>query len=165
MTDHGLLNAANQYGDMTPHLDTLTRFAEGARVIVEWGVRSGVSTWALLNGLPADGRLISVDITRQDWPDRITHDHRWTFIPGDDRAIGLPVQRADLVLIDTSHEYHHTLAELHRADALEPSWILLHDYELPDVEDAVAGFLRRTHHYRLAMVEHSQWGLAGLRRR
>jgi predicted O-methyltransferase YrrM len=164
MTDHGLLAHANLTVDMVPHLDTLSRMATGCWAIVEFGVRSGVSTWALLNGLDPDGRMVSVDIIRQDLPDRVTQDPRWTFVQGDDLHVGLPLGRADLVFIDTSHEYDHTLAELHIAAALEPKWILLHDYELTAVEDAIAGFLRRDRGYRLAMIEPSQWGLAGLRR-
>lgn len=155
---------AAAFGDMVPHLETLSRFASRASCVVEFGVRSGVSTWALLDGLPKGSRLISVDVSATDLPERITHDKRWTFVLGDDRSVDLPQGYADLVFIDTSHEYHHTLAELDIAASLRAEWILLHDYALPDVHDAVHGWLSRNPGYRLALIEPSQWALAGLER-
>lgn len=166
MTRTGTLQQhAAEMVDMVPHIDTLTRYAERANTILELGVRTGVSTWALLDGLHEDGRLVSVDIVdvRGHMPNRILADRRWTFLIGDDRTLALPIDTADLVFIDTSHEYHHTVFELDLAARLRAEWILLHDYELDDVADAVAGFLRRGT-YRLALIEPSQWGLAGLQR-
>lgn len=150
--------------DMLPHLATLTRLAESEDVIVELGVRSAVSTWALLDGLKHDRSLVSVDLARDARiPDRIASDPRWTFIEGDDRdpAVRARLPHAGLVLIDTSHEYHHTLAELEWARAMRVPRILLHDWTVPDVEDAVRGFIARTP-YRLWFLEPSDWGLVGL---
>src|SRR6185369_3226816 len=70
--------------DMAPHIDTLMRYAREARIVVEWGVRGGVSTWAILDALPISGRLISVDIVNCDVPLRVSDDPRWHFIVGDD---------------------------------------------------------------------------------
>jgi predicted O-methyltransferase YrrM len=150
--------------DMVPHLATLTRLAGECLRIVEFGVRSGVSTWALLDGLRADGRLVSVDIGAPAVPERVRLDPRWSFIQGDDRTVQLPVSDAGLVFIDTSHEYHHTLAELEVAARLDPAWIILHDYALSDVADAVHGWLRRNRKYRIGFLEASEWMLVGLRR-
>lgn len=131
--------------DMVPHLETLTEYASHSQVIVEFGVRGGVSTWALLDGLPPEGRLFSVDIDncRQTVPDRVRNDHRWTFLHGDDMdpaVQALLPELADLVFIDTSHEYAHTVLELGFALGLEPSWILCHDAEWPGVSQAMAEF-------------------------
>ncbi len=70
--------------DMHPHYRTLTRYAQECSVIVEWGVRGGVSTWALLDGLPADGVLYSVDVIDCIVPPRVSQDPRWVFLVGDD---------------------------------------------------------------------------------
>ena len=157
---------ASRTRDMVPHTATLTRYAQDAHIILELGVRTGVSTWALLDGLSESGHLVSVDIDDvwEQLPDRITKDPRWRFVNADDRD-GLPIKAADLVFIDTSHEYHHTLAELEMVGALNPRWILLHDYALPDVQDAIHGWLSRDRRYRLALLESSEWMLAGLERR
>lgn len=150
--------------DMLPHLDTLTRLASRELVIVELGVRSAVSTWALLDGLPGDGELVSVDVVRDERiPPRVANDPRWRFVEGDDRDPGVRRQlpHADLVLIDTTHEYHHTLEELEWARTMKVPRILLHDWTVPDVEDAVRGFIARSP-YRLWFLEPSDWCLVGL---
>lgn len=159
---------ARHYVDMAPHVDTLVGLARTAPVIVELGVRGGVSTWAFLDGLPEDGRLVSVDIDGRVpdlVPPRVKDDTRWTLIIGDDRDKHIQQQLppADLAFIDTSHEYHHTVAELSLVARLEAHRIVLHDWNLPDVQDAVLGFTRRSR-YEIERIEDSQWGLAILRR-
>jgi predicted O-methyltransferase YrrM len=155
---------AERWVDMAPHLETLTMLAGRAKVAVEFGVRGGVSTWALLNGLPADGQLISYDIDeccRETCPPQLFEDPRWEFVIGDSLTADLP-SRADLVMIDSSHEYDSTCVELQRAAGLTPSVIVLHDYydpPHPGVRRAVDEFVADSA-YRIERVEDSQWGLA-----
>ncbi len=134
---------AAAFGDMTAHTSTLTDYATECQTIVELGVRSGVSTWALLDGLPEDGDLISVDIVQPDVPARVSADHRWRILVGDsvspevrDR---LP-ETADLVFIDTSHEYAQTVKELALAASLKPKRIVLHDGDMWTVAKAIREF-------------------------
>ena len=137
---------AYRWVDMAPHVATLTRLATEARTIVELGGREGVSTWALLDGLPADGRLYSVDIQRDSQPPRVTDDSRWTYIIGDDLSPEVHAQlpeRADLVFIDTSHEYEHTVSELVYALSLSPARIVMHDYVMEPVARAADEFCAR----------------------
>jgi predicted O-methyltransferase YrrM len=132
--------------DMAPHIATLTRLARGAQVIVELGVRGGVSTWAMLDGLPSTGTLYSVDIVDCVVPPRVSADPRWTFIVGDDMDPAVQAQlpaAADLVFIDTSHEYEHTVAELAWALTLTPARIVMHDYVMADVLRAGTEFCAR----------------------
>jgi predicted O-methyltransferase YrrM len=84
----------------------------GATKVIELGTRSGVSTIAWLYALEGTGHLWSVDLDGK--PPIGDHDH-WTFIQGDDtdfcvRAL-LP-SPVDIVFIDTSHLYEHTVVEL-----------------------------------------------------
>lgn len=137
--------AADQV-DMAPHIATLTRYARECHTIVELGVRGGVSTWALLDGLPADGHLWSVDIIDCVVPPRVSGDERWTFIIGDDldpSTIAQLPASADLVFIDTSHEYAHTCAELAWAQTLSPARIVMHDYVMEPVKRAAGEFCER----------------------
>lgn len=133
--------------DMAPHVWTLVQHAKAARTVVEFGVRGGVSTWGILSGLPEDGELWSVDITDCVVPPAVSTDPRWHFIVGDDMdpevQRRLP-DRADLVFIDTSHEYEQTVAELAYALTLEPVRIVMHDYVMPPVAKAGTEFLERT---------------------
>jgi len=152
--------------DMVPHIATLYRLAAGADNIIEFGVRSAVSTWALLDGLSPDGHLHSYDIderTRENVPERVYLDPRWHLHLCDSLDAERPPVPPDLVFIDTSHEYHQTLAELQLAGSWGTPLIVLHDWALPDVQDAVRGFCDRSA-YRIAGIEESQWGLAWLRK-
>lgn len=129
--------------DMYPHYPTLTRLARECATIIEWGVRGGVSSWAFLDGLPEDGRLVSVDIVPCTVPLRVAGDPRWTFIVGDDLDPAVRAQlpaRADIVFIDTSHTYEQTIAELDIALDYTPRRIVLHDVNQPQVRAAVDEF-------------------------
>lgn len=85
-----------------------------ATTVFELGTRTGVSTIAWLYALEGKGHLVSVDLDTK--PPIGDHDH-WTFIQGDDtnpdviarlRRLG----PADIIFIDTSHLYEHTVTEL-----------------------------------------------------
>lgn len=163
-----LIEHALHYRDMVPHVATLTRLASSASSVIELGVRAGVSSWAILDGLPGGTTLTSVDLDgrcHRQVPLRVHDDPRWTFLAGDTRNpevwAGLPL--ADLVLIDTSHAYATTRLELALAVLQMPRTIVLHDFNERGVEDAVRDFRRAVPEWQLT-VEPSDWGLAVLRR-
>lgn len=171
--DITLQEYADAWLDMAPHIDQLGQYAEDARVIVEFGIRGAVSTWAMLDRLGPDGWLIGVDIDpNPPIPDRVRDDDRFEFVHGDAATVDLPVAHADLVMIDASHEFTSTVAELVRAASLTPDYILCHDYlysQTPQVARAIDGYTMpgylRDEPYRLSHVHHSRWGLAVLVRR
>jgi methyltransferase family protein len=151
--------------DMAPHYRTLIRLAGEAKTIIEWGVRGGVSTWALLEGLPPDGRLFSVDIIPCIVPPRVSGDPRWTFIVGDDLSPAVREQlpgQADLVFIDTEHTYEQAGAELHLAEQYSPKRIVLHDINQPQMRSAVDDFCAASD-WRMVAYE-DPFGLATLER-
>lgn len=111
--------------DISLHLPFLYDSAQGATVI-ELGVRTGNSTAAFL---AAGAEVWSVDTGEPQVPGEWRGNPRWHFLLGDDlhpsvRA-ALPA-RCDVLFIDTSHTYEHTLAEL-RAYAPRARLVLLHD--------------------------------------
>jgi cephalosporin hydroxylase len=162
---------ARLFVDMAPHIDTLIDLAKGASVILELGVRTGVSTWAFLTGMSKIGFLLGVDfdqrIVADNWlPPQVIDDSRFMFIEGSDTDPELVATypfEPDIVMIDTSHTFDQTLAELAIADSIQAKTIILHDYALPDVRDAVNGFLDCAS-YDVSLVEQSQWGLVVLSR-
>ena len=100
-----------------------------AQHVIELGTRTGVSTVAWLYGLEQTaGRLTSVDVDER--PDIGFHEH-WEFIQGSDvdPAVVSQLDEADIVFIDTSHLYDHTLQELriYRHLVREGGLIVLHD--------------------------------------
>jgi len=124
-------------GDIGLHLPYLHQRAKAAKVALELGVRSGCSTAALLCGMEeGDGILWSVDIDQPQAPayDWLGHP-RWVFHQGDDvilAATDLLPAELDLLFIDSSHRYSHTLSELqlYGPRVKVGGVILLHDTEL-----------------------------------
>ncbi len=118
---------ASAASDIRDHLGTifLETVLSRPRLIVELGTRGGVSTRALLAAAEvADAHVLSVDLadcSGVELPQRFRP--RWSFVRADDVAFagkgfadfctgrGLPA-RAEAILIDTSHEYDHTRAEI-----------------------------------------------------
>jgi len=119
----GYMDRLGRWSDIQEYLPYLYETAksyEHVRVL-ELGSRKGNSTLAFLAAaVYSDGHVVSVDI------DPVADDPagmrpwrrtpRWTFIQGDDMdefvQAKLPPQ-VDILFIDTSHEYEHTLAELY----------------------------------------------------
>lgn len=132
----------NSLSDIYQHLPTLygqaVRYPEA--VVLELGVRSGNSTAAFLAAAEkVDGTVWSVDIqeprSRSNWHDT----GFWNLIIGDD--LSAEVQAAtpaevDVLFIDTSHAYDHTLSELRTYVPRVRSGgvVLCHDTELESPE-------------------------------
>jgi predicted O-methyltransferase YrrM len=128
--------------DIVDHLPRLHQEASVAGVtVIELGVRSGNSTSAfLLAAEQQDGHVYSVDIDRPRLP--WAGHPRWTFMMGDDLLLAddLP-NGVDVLFIDTSHHYSHTLAELDRyvPKVRFGGVVLLHDSELERPDGAPHG--------------------------
>ena len=103
--------------------------------VAEFGVRSGNSTCAFLAALEVvPGTLWSVDLSWPQVPDEWHQLSHWKFMPGADLAhpvIAWVPDRLDVLFIDTSHWFEHTLAELGTyAPRVRPGGvILMHDTE------------------------------------
>jgi len=122
----GYLDRMSRWSDIREYLPLLRDFARsypGVRVL-ELGARTGNSTLALLAGaIEAGGHVTSVDIDKvtnyrngmSDGLSAWTGIPEWTFIHGDDMdpaVQGRLPGEVDVLFIDTSHYYDHTLAEL-----------------------------------------------------
>lgn len=119
-----------RFHDMVLELD--------AQHVLELGTRTGVSTLAWLYGLAkTGGRLTSVDI--DPCPQIGSYGH-WEFIQGDDcdPAVFARLAPADIVFIDTSHLYDHTVRELflYRHLVKPGGRLVLHDTMLERPEGA-----------------------------
>jgi cephalosporin hydroxylase len=116
------LDRASKWSDIQEYLPFLHEQAwsrPGCRVL-ELGARRCTSTLAFLAGVAeAGGHVWSCDVQDvRQLPGGIgmwARNPLWTFVQGDDMDDDVQAQLppvCDLLFIDTSHEYEHTLAEL-----------------------------------------------------
>jgi cephalosporin hydroxylase len=141
-----------QVTDIRDQLPVLYAWACHAKRVIELGVRGGNSTSAFLAALErGGGELWSVDISVPGVPLWWHELPSWHLMVADDcdpRAVSFCPGEADVLFIDTSHYYDHTLAELRayapkvRAGGL----ILMHDSgpDWPDVAQALNAWCRET---------------------
>ena len=131
---------ASTPSDIVNHLPRFVQMVldRDAKHVLELGTRTGVSTIAWLYALEQTwGRLTSVDIDARPAIGEFEH---WRFIQGDDMdpAVFTQLEPAEIVFIDTSHLYDHTLRELNLYRHLvKPGGVLvLHDTMLERPEGA-----------------------------
>jgi predicted O-methyltransferase YrrM len=136
--------------DINEHLPTLYELVLelNAQQVIELGVRWGDSTSAFLAALEqTGGKLWSCDIVEPLAPiasfwGRCPH---WTFVLGDDQdLVDETPDEVDILFIDTSHEYPHTLWELEHYSPKVRSGgcIVLHDTTIEAVVESIEMFLR-----------------------
>ena len=148
--------------------EVLSTFVKRAKVetILELGVCTGVSTRAFLKALGGTGRLWSVDIyPRLEHTLKIQEAYpEWTFLVEDDLTLEWD-RIVDLIFIDTSHVYKHTLGELVKFSPFARSWIFLHDTSaFPGPAKAIQEFLAEQYNWVCAEWAHHH-GLALLMRK
>lgn len=133
---------ASVWSDIQDWLPTLYETVAGYphATVLELGVRRGNSTAAFLAALEdVGGQLWSVDVRTPAVPPLFWQCGLWTCRIGDDCdpviADALPAQ-LDVLFIDTSHHYDHTLAELRLyVPRVRPGGtVLMHDTELEQPE-------------------------------
>ena len=126
------------WSDMQAQAPLLREAARGyARpVIAEFGTRTGESTAAFLAGAAASGGHVwSIDVGPVTVPGWWQDTGLWSFLTADDMseaaAAWLP-DELDILFIDTSHLYDHTLAELRAyVPRVRPGgMVLCHDTEM-----------------------------------
>ncbi len=125
-----------QQSDIYLHLPRFVELVRetDAKHVIELGTRTGVSTIAWLYALEGKGKLTSVDLDPK--PEIGDYDH-WTFIQGDDLDMGW-LESAEIVFIDTSHHYDHTVKELEMYRHLATKRIVCHDTQLRRPEGSPA---------------------------
>ena len=119
--------------DISDHLPTLYMLARMSSYVVEFGVRDGVSTRAIIeSGTPS----LHVDIEPAPFPFEKPH---W-FAQASSLDVRIPP--TDLLFIDTEHTYEQLSRELALHCDSVHRWIAMHDTEkFPDLRRAIADFL------------------------
>lgn len=115
--------------DINEHLPTLSTYASECNVIVELGMRYGLSTVALLHGI-GKGSLYSYDIQKTFAAQGISelakdNDINFVFTEANDLEVEIP--ECDLLFIDTLHNYSQLKAELSLHASKSRKYIIMHD--------------------------------------
>lgn len=133
--------------DIFKHLPVLKELAGKCNSVTEFGVRSGVSTVALLYGHPAE-------YTGYDLDQAPTHlaklaganGIRYRHIVADTGRLD-EIGKTDMLFIDTEHTYEQLKKELRHAKNVS-KYIALHDTtSYPELNDAISEFT----------AEHVEW--------
>lgn len=116
-------------GDISQHLETLTKYAAECSSVVELGVRTGCSTLALLCGNPS--YLTSFDINGF---------HNYELYQKFAKTLGVnfafvqenvlttnKISNCDLLFIDTLHSYDQLMCELYLHGNKASKYIIFHD--------------------------------------
>ncbi len=135
--------------DISVHLPLLRLLAFQCDNIIEFGIRDGNSSVALLSGNPKS--LISVDINMTPMFGYLSQFKNWKFIQASSTNPNLDIGHPDLLCIDSLHEYRHCLQELKMWHKKVKIWVAMHDtVSCPGVLQARNEFLS----------EHPEWFLA-----
>ena len=123
--------------DISEHCSVLAAYARQCSHVTEAGVRSGVASWAILQGLdwsrPEGGQrktMIGIDLNPTPSFDGLRQlsqqlDIDYRFLLGNDLEVEL--EPTDLSFIDTWHIYGQLKRELARFAPLTRKFIILHD--------------------------------------
>jgi hypothetical protein len=109
---------------MTAHLPRVRALADGLAIAVEFGVKRGASSAALLLGAT---RVVSYDIveTPQARVLQRLAGSRWEYRLEDSRTAAIPA--CDLLLVDSLHTYAQVQSELCQHAAKVRRWLVFHD--------------------------------------
>ena len=124
----------NRPGDIHEHIPDLKELASECSSAVEIGVRSMVSTWGILEGLPksANSTYIGIDLSAP--PNHSLSKAKlicqvlgidFQFWQGNDMILNIPP--VDMLFIDSLHTYCHLTFELEKFSPQVAKYIALHD--------------------------------------
>lgn len=124
--------ARNTTGDINEHLLRIAQYARHCNHVTEFGVRSGLSTLAILHGMcdrPNNGTLRSYDLADpygvyESARSRVATD--WTFTHGS--TLDIPqIEPTEMLFVDTLHTYAQVKVELARHASQVSKFMVFHD--------------------------------------
>lgn len=121
-------NYCTTSSDINEHLPTLKDYAERCQTVTEFGVRTAVSTIALLAAQPE--RLHSYDINEMQIGDfiyRIAQENEVDFKFFKQDVLKAVILPTDMLFIDTFHVYEQLKHELSLHAAKVKKYIIFHD--------------------------------------
>lgn len=130
--ERGYIKRTTTSSDINEHLPTLYKYAMECNHITECGVRNAVSSYAFANALRGknNSKHILVDICGCDFIDTFLDECEHEAINAifyEESDLTCPMEKTDLLFIDTWHVYGHLKRELDRWNTYVNKYIILHD--------------------------------------
>ena len=159
--------------DIQDHLGVIRGLAMQCPRVVEFGLRTGVTTTAMLDGTKT--KVWSYDINKcTDAVSAMSRlgKGRFTFIQGNSMDVEIP--ECDMLLIDSKHDYAVLIRELNLHEDKVEHWIVMHDTHTfakkgetlgdPGLQKAIDEFLGKKRDWKLLLHLPNQNGLTILER-
>lgn len=159
------IEKCNTSSDINENLPYLMEYASRYSTIVEMGVRSIVSTWALLVAKPR--KLTSIDIVHpSNYGANLGEVYQlageegieFNFIQADTHNI--TIEECDMLFIDTIHTYAHLSKELELHAGKVKHCLAFHDTtSCPEVYTAILDFIQKNPSWRIDLHRENNNGL------
>lgn len=146
-------NACDEVSDINEHIPVLKRYADMCEHVTEFGVRSGVSTWAWIM---SNAKIVrSYDINHCSLEehykaaDEIKKEFSFTCV--NTIADRFDIEPTDLLFIDTNHTYNQCSQELRQHAYKVNKFIIFHDTVTfgAELNRAIEEFLDKNHDWML----------------
>ena len=130
--DAKYIERCSNWSDIYEHLPTLARYGSECNHITEMGVRSVVSSYAFAHALKnkKSNKIVQVDVDKND---NITifknecNNENINVVFHKSSSLECPLEKTDLLFIDTWHVYGQLKRELERCNSHVTKYIIMHD--------------------------------------
>ena len=155
--------------DINEHLAVMHKYADECEHITEFGVRTGVSTWAWLASRAKVIRCFDIENVMNNLDQHIhsAKDTRkdFTFTCVSTVADKLEIEPTDLLFIDTEHTYEQCRKELQMHAHKVKKYIIFHDTTLcQELNKAINEFLEYNKEWKVKEILTNNNGLTVLER-
>jgi hypothetical protein len=153
--------------DINEHISIMHKYANECEHITEFGVRTGVSTWAWLASRAKVVRCFDI----QNVSNNLKYHYEsaretkkdFTFTCVSTVADKLDIEETDLLFIDTEHTYDQCSKELKKHGSKVRKYLIFHDTTLcPDLNRAIQEFLKDNLNWKIKEVLTNNNGLTVL---
>jgi hypothetical protein len=132
------IEKCRQPSDINEHLPTLFDYTERCTHVTECGVRGVTSSWAFAAGLSGkhEAKLVQVDLNTNEQVVNFGIKARNAGINVkfyQENDLTCPIEKTDLLFIDTWHIYGHLKRELERWHSFVEKWIIMHDTTVDEI--------------------------------
>lgn len=153
--------------DINQHIEIMHKYANECEHITEFGVRTGVSTWAWLASKAKTVRCFDIQNVSNNlkfhYESAKETKKDFTFTCVDTAADKLDIEETDLLFIDTNHTYEQCSKELKIHGHKVRKYLVFHDTTLcPDLNKAIDEFLKDNLNWKVKEIFTNNNGLTVL---